>query len=92
MRQLRNYAGVHLVRGAATAIGSAVVTCELVWIQTRPGNGSSKGAQGAHFGQRHASAHRYVRRSVRLLRTAAVHCGHAAEAAGEATGDAQSTN
>lgn len=35
MRQLRNDAGLHLVRGAATAMGSAVVTCGLVWVQTR---------------------------------------------------------
>ena len=35
VRQLRNDTGLHLFRGAATAIGSAVVTYGLVWVQTR---------------------------------------------------------
>ncbi|MFC8278131.1 hypothetical protein ACFUJR_37515 [Streptomyces sp. NPDC057271] len=34
-RQLRNDAGLHLLRSAATAIGSAVITYGLVWVQTR---------------------------------------------------------
>lgn len=35
VRQLHSDAGVHLLRGAATAIGSAVITYGLVWVQTR---------------------------------------------------------
>lgn len=35
LRRLRNEAGVHLVRGAATAVGGIVMTYSALWIQTR---------------------------------------------------------
>ncbi|MFF8024769.1 hypothetical protein ACFZDJ_27440 [Streptomyces sp. NPDC007896] len=34
-RQLRNEAGLHLLRGAATAVGGAVVAYGGLWIQSR---------------------------------------------------------
>ncbi|MEU1577427.1 hypothetical protein ABZ519_41050 [Streptomyces collinus] len=34
-RRLRNEAGLHLLRGAATAVGSAVVAYSGLWIQSR---------------------------------------------------------
>ncbi|MEV5898547.1 hypothetical protein [Streptomyces sp. NPDC052127] len=34
-RQLRNEAGLHLIRGAATAVGGAVVAYGGLWIQSR---------------------------------------------------------
>jgi len=34
-RRVRNEAGLHLVRGAATAVGGAIVAYAGIWIQTR---------------------------------------------------------
>ena len=34
-RRLRNEAGLHLLRGAATAVGGAVVAYSGLWIQSR---------------------------------------------------------
>ncbi|MEV5089462.1 hypothetical protein AB0N18_16385 [Streptomyces griseoincarnatus] len=34
-RRLRNEAGLHLIRGAATAVGGAVVAYGGLWIQSR---------------------------------------------------------
>ncbi|MFE0776422.1 hypothetical protein [Streptomyces sp. NPDC058861] len=34
-RRLRNEAGLHLIRGAATAVGGAVVAYGSLWIQSR---------------------------------------------------------
>ncbi|MCO8306817.1 hypothetical protein ACFV4E_35055 [Streptomyces hygroscopicus] len=35
VRRLRNEAGLHLIRGAATAVGGAVVAYGGLWIQSR---------------------------------------------------------
>ncbi|MDQ0904691.1 hypothetical protein QFZ22_000676 [Streptomyces canus] len=34
-RRLRNEAGLHLIRGAATAVGGVIVAYGGLWIQTR---------------------------------------------------------
>ncbi|WP_371553286.1 hypothetical protein OG266_44400 [Streptomyces sp. NBC_00554] len=34
-KQLRNEAGLYLLRGAATAVGGAVVAYGVVWVQAR---------------------------------------------------------
>ncbi|MER5312258.1 hypothetical protein ABT034_31275 [Streptomyces sp. NPDC002773] len=34
-RRLRNEAGLHLIRGAATAVGGAIVAYGGLWIQSR---------------------------------------------------------
>lgn len=34
-RRIRNEVGLHLIRGAATAIGGAIVACGGLWIQSR---------------------------------------------------------
>ncbi|MEU8138219.1 hypothetical protein [Streptodolium elevatio] len=35
VRRIRNEAGLHLIRGAATATGAAIVACGGLWIQSR---------------------------------------------------------
>ncbi len=35
VRQIRNEAGLHLIRGAATAVGGAIVAYGGLWIQSR---------------------------------------------------------
>ncbi|MFF4088839.1 hypothetical protein ACFYY9_18390 [Streptomyces nigra] len=34
-RRMRNEAGLYLIRGAATAVGGAIVTYSSIWLHTR---------------------------------------------------------